>query len=184
MNVSFLTSGYFFSQLNGGIPAPVFWQITSLAVLTGLLSILLSRLLRIKSFETTFQSAFRQHLADRQKFKLCPNQRLRDFLYQASDQGINQEFNTYLAKRFVQQSSAYILPILLALFWLDQTLPATGYVPSMGKPFIMRLPWEEYGIPGLPFPLLFLTAYIITLTCGIWLTRKGRKTYHQKDQIF
>ncbi len=171
---SFHTNSSLFSQFGGGISASVFWQIIALAVVTGIVSLLLRRILLIKVLETTFQSSFQKHLDHRKQFILCPNQHFRDMLYQASDQELNEDFNSYLAQRFVQQTLIYILPLLLSLSWLDNSLPTEGYSADLGKPFIMVLPLGEYGIPGIPFPILFLIAYILILALGMWRDRQNR----------
>jgi len=138
-----------------------FWlEIIVIASLTALLSLFIRKLLRIDEKEAAFQEAFLARKEAQEFIKDIDDWKKQAVLYDASDEQLDEEFNTYLAQRFARYGLTYLMPVFLVLFWLDSVRPAWLLEEETGSPFAIKLPPNSLGIPGISVPLLFLIIYL------------------------
>lgn len=156
------------------LQVPVAFQVMVVGLLTALLSLLLRRWLRVEEKEQNFTKAFSAKKDSQKNFRLLPDWKAREVFFRASDNELDEDFNTYLAQRFARHGMVYLLPIFFVLFWLDNVLPKEELIRRIGGPYTIMLPKNSYGVEGLPVPFVFLAAYVLSLLCVASL-RKGRK---------
>jgi uncharacterized membrane protein (DUF106 family) len=145
--------------------ASIALQIVVVAVLTGLLSLVIRRLLRAEEKDRAFRKIFAAKKAEQQDIDLLPDWKTRDVLYRTTDRDIDEDFNTYLSQRFSRHVAVYLLPIFLALYWLNSVFPADELLRRIGAPYAIPLPANRYGLEGLPVTFVFLAAYVTALFC-------------------
>jgi len=155
--------------------ASVALQIVVVAVLTGLISLVIRRLVRSEEKDKAFRKAFAEKKAEQQNIDLLTDWKTRDLLYRTTDQDIDEGFNTYLAQRFSRHVAIYLLPIFSALFWLNGAFPADELLRRVGAPYVVVLPANGYGVDGLTVSFIFLLSYILALIC-LFQVRKFEKT--------
>ena len=66
----------------------------------------------------------------------------------------------------------YMLPIFLVLAWLNQIFFKAVLIEKFGKPFVLAVPANSFGIQGLSVTFIFLFIYIISLIVGFWIRRR------------
>lgn len=152
-----------------------FWlEIVIIASLTAFLSLFIRKLLRIDEKEAAFQAAFLARKEAQELIKDIDDWKKQAVLYDASDEQLDEEFNTYLAQRFSRYGLTYLMPVFLVLFWLDCARPAYLLEERTGSSFAINLPPNSFGIPGISVPLLFLIVYLL-LIAGYFKFRKKPK---------
>lgn len=164
-----------------GLPAGV--QVMAAAGITALISLKLRQLLEVEARERAFRELFRAKKKKQENLALVSDWKSRDAFYRATDNEIDEDFNTYLAQRFARQGIVYLLPVFLALFWLT-----TVFAES---PFVVGLPENPWNLPGLSIQLVFLGSYCtflfsafrfrkrtVTKTKSIPLPIPGRSAHH------
>jgi hypothetical protein len=135
------------------IPAAL--QVALIALLTGLLSIAVRRLMGVEEKEAIFREKFLQGRQVREDLKLITDWKSRETFARVIDDDIDKDFNTYLAERFARHGVIYLLPIFLVLFWLQKALG-----PSE---ILFLLPDNRFGIQGIHISFIFLLTYCIFL---------------------
>jgi hypothetical protein len=83
----------------------------------------------------------------------------REIIQQIGDNELDTLYNNYLARRFVENGMAYMLPVLTVLLWLEKDFP-----PG----------------PGSTVPL-YLATYFLTLFI---LMSQGKKFTSFRDNLF
>ncbi len=124
------------------VPLP--GRLLLMGIFFGLLSRQLYRWLRVEEDEHRFQSAFAAKREQRQDLNAITDWKLREALFRAADDELDEAYNTYLAKRFAQHGVVHLLPLFFALAWLDRFLPAPA-------------------LAGLPTAVPFLAGYLATV---------------------
>lgn len=155
----------------GAVNTPIALQTAIIAVLTGCLSWAVRALLKVEKQEMLFQEKFKSKRAEQQNIELISDWKTRDTLYRSTDSDIDEDFNTYLALRFARHTAVYLLPVFMALFWLDNAMPKEKLMSLVGGPYALPLPTNSYGIEGLSVPFVFLVVYVVSLIC-LFKTRK------------
>lgn len=140
---------------------PIFLQIMIIGALTGMLSIYIKKRLKVREAEKAFFEKFEKMKAVQKNFDLMEDWKMRKVLYEASDQEIDEEYNTFIAQKFAHFGLVYLLPIFLTLFWLDTVYPATYLEAINGLPYTLVFPSEPLGLPGLSVPVTFFLGYIM-----------------------
>lgn len=155
---------------------PVSLQVAAVGVLTGIVSQIIRKVMRVEGKEAAFQRKFAARRSLQQPIDELEDWKARDMLYRASDRELDEHFNTYLAQRFARYVAVYLLPICLAMFWLETALPPGQLtVGSEGRAYVFVLPDKIFGIEGLSVSLVFLTAYIL-FHIVFFTVRKGWKS--------
>ncbi len=142
---------------------PPFLQIALIALLTGLLSVFLKRLLHVDEKEKAFRKAFAAKKAEQENFKLIEDWKAKKLLYETSDSELDEMYNTYISQRFAWFGIVYMLPIFLCLYWLDTRFSADMLIDLHGSPYVLPLPENPLGLPGLSTPLVFFVFYIFAI---------------------
>ncbi len=159
------------------IHLPVAAQIITVAALTALCSLEMRRLLKVEEKEQAFAAAFAAKKNKQKNLELLPDWKTRDVFYRATDNDLDEEFNSYLAQRFAWHGIIYLLPIFFALFWLDSIFPKQKLAANYGGPYVISLPANGFGIEGLPLTFVFLVAYLVVLILSFQIRKRlGRRT--------
>lgn len=137
------------------IHAPPACKVAAAAVLTSLISINLRRRFRVTDKERHFKQVFTEKKEQQRQLELLSDWKSREALYRVTDKEIDEDFNTYLAGRYVAYVAIYLLPVFLMLHWTHVILP--------GSPFVIPLPSRPFGLDGISIQLLFLTVYLMGL---------------------
>ncbi len=160
---------------------PIALQTVIIAALTACLSLAIRALIQVEKEEGLFRKKFVAKRTSQKNIDLIPDWKTRDSFYRTTDSDIDDDFNTYLAQRFARHTATYLLPIFLALYWLETALPTEKLEQMVGVPYALALPANGYGIEGLSVPFIFLLAYaasLISLFTGrrYWSPRKSSST--------
>jgi hypothetical protein len=105
------------------VPQPV--QVMVIASLTGLLSLYLRRKVGLEKHEHLFRHSFAGIKKDQQIcMEAVSDDKAREIIQQIGDNELDALYNNYLARRFVENGMAYMLPVLTVLLWLERAFPA------------------------------------------------------------
>ena len=135
-----------------------------IAILAGLLSMTIRRLLRVEQKEAAFKAVFTRKKEAQEDLKLISDWKSRETFAKTIDNDIDQDFNSYLAERFARHGMVYLLPIFLSLFWLENS--------SLPSEILLYLPENRFGIQGIYPQFVFLLTYCLTLFIFFRLRRK------------
>lgn len=150
---------------------PPWGQVMIIAMLAGLLSCLLRRLLRVEERETAFREEFTGRKAEQGYLSGLPDWKTREVLIRASDEELDEHFNTYLAQRFAHYGMVYLLPLFFTLSWLSSVFPDDLLAARNGGPYLIMLPANGLGIQGLSLSTVFLAGYLATLLIAFSIFR-------------
>jgi ABC-type transport system involved in cytochrome bd biosynthesis fused ATPase/permease subunit len=148
------------------LQVPTVLQVMVIAILTGLLSMTIRRLLRVEAKEAAFKATFTQKKDAQDDLKLISDWKSRETFAKTIDNDIDQDFNSYLAERFARHGMVYLLPIFLSLFWLENT--------SLPSGILFYLPENRFGIQGIYPQFVFLLTYCLALFTFFRLRRKKK----------
>ncbi len=148
--------------------APAVLQVIIIAMLTGMVSILIRRFMRVEQKDADFREKFTLRKQDRDDLHLIGDWKSRESFAKVIDEDIDKDFNTYLAQRFTSHGVVYLLPIFFVLFWLERAVTTEG--------FLIMLPQNRFGFQGISFQFVFLLTYCIFLISYFRLRRSQRKT--------
>lgn len=148
------------------IQLPVALQVTLVAVLTALVSLRLRQWMRVEEKEEAFRMRFQASKEQQQDLKLISDWKSRETYAKTIDDEIDQEFNTYLAGRFVRYGVVYLLPLFLTQFWLGEVIDDT---------FVLVVPTAS-GPAGLSQMAVFLFCYCLTLFIAFRRLKRKKKT--------
>jgi hypothetical protein len=106
------------------VPQPI--QIMVVASLTGLLSMLIRGQVGLEKHERLFRHSFAVRQKDQKhSMEAVSDDRAREIIQQVGDNDLDALYNNYLAKRFAENGMVYMLPVLMALLWMDKAFPAS-----------------------------------------------------------
>ncbi len=147
---------------------PPVLQIMFVALLTGMLSMFIRRLLSVEQKDAAFKAVFTAKKEAQDDLKLISDWKSRETFAKTIDDDIDNDFNSYLAERFARHGMVYLLPIFLSLFWLENSPLPNG--------ILFYLPENRFGIQGIYPQFVFLLTYCTVLFTFFRLRRKNRKT--------
>ena len=136
------------------IGVPPFFQILFIGFLAAGISFGLKKWLKIEEKEALFQSRISKKQEIQKYLPALKDWKLKKVLLEATDEDIDEIYNTYIAYKFSWFGMVYLLPIFLTLFWLD-------WLPDFSGPrFLVEFPENSLGIPGLSVPATFFLGYL------------------------
>lgn len=141
-------------------------QVVWIAIVTAFLSIWLRRVFKVEKEEHAFKQKFQEKKKQQDHLHLISDWKSREKFAKAIDDDIDEDFNTYLAGRFVRYGLVYLLPIFLTLYWLEST---AGYT------IVAVIPENVLGLAGISSFAVFLVSYCITLFVFFAVQRKQKK---------
>jgi len=140
------------------VPQPL--QVMVIASLTGLLSLFLRGRVGLEKNECFFRRSFAVRKKEQQScMETVSDDKAREIIQQIGDNDLDTLYNNYLARRFVENGMAYMLPVLTVLLWLEKAFPAG---------------------PGSTVPL-YLATYFLTLFI---LMSQGKRLTSFRDNLF
>ena len=142
---------------------PIALQVPLLAMATALFSLWLRRKMRVAEKLAAFNEAFAAKRARQQDLQLVADKYIRSAMYEASDDDLNDDYNTFLAHHYGRYVLIYLLPIFLVMAWLNQIFTAEMLCQTLGHPFVLALPAHFNGVQGLSVTAIFLFCYLLTL---------------------
>ena len=145
------------------IGAPLWLQVTLVALMTAGISILIRKLLRVDEKEAAFQKAFMERKKAQELIQQIDDWKKQSVLYDASDKELDEKFNEYLAQRFARYGLTYLMPVFFALFWLDHIPSVVRLKEETGAVFVIAFPSAVKGVSGISLPLLFMTVYLLVI---------------------
>ncbi len=145
------------------IGAPLWMQVTLVALLTAGISLFIRKLLRVDEKEEAFRQAFLARQQAQELIKEIDDWKKQSVLYDASDSELDEKFNEYLAQRFARYGITYLMPVFFALFWLDHIPSVVRLKEETGAVFVISFPSPVRGISGISLPLLFMTVYLLVI---------------------
>ncbi len=145
------------------IGAPLWLQVTLVALLTAGISIFIRKLLRVDEKEAAFQKAFMERKKAQELIQQIDDWKKQSVLYDASDKELDEKFNEYLAQRFARYGLTYLMPVFFALFWLDHIPSVVRLKEETGAAFVIAFPSAVKGVSGISLPLLFMTVYLLVI---------------------
>ena len=145
------------------VGAPLWLQVTLVALLTAGVSILIRKLLRVDEKEAAFQKAFLERKQAQELIGKIDDWKKQAVLYDASDNELDERFNEYLAQRFARYGLTYLMPVFFALFWLDHIPSVVKLKEETGAVFVIAFPGSVKGVSGISLPLLFMTVYLLAI---------------------
>ncbi len=157
---------------------PVGLRVALVGGLVGLASLAIKRLLRVDEKERLFQHEFAMRRGEQADFGLVKDWKLQQVLYKASDQELDEMYNEFIAKKFAYFGMTYLVPIFLALYWLDWAYPREYLIARFGSPFAVQLPWKDF-LPGLSVPACFFVGFLGV----IFLSRRLGKGHGSKATL-
>ncbi len=160
---------------------PPFLQVAVIGLMVGSVSVYTKRLLRVEEKEEAFRKAFAAKKAEQENFKLLDDWKAKKLLYETSDQELDEMYNTYISQRFAWFGMVYLLPIFLSLYWLDNEFSAERLIDLHGSPFVMPLPDNPLGLPGLSVPLVFLIFYLFPVLLFKRLFRRHTPSHSRES---
>ena len=147
---------------------PLVLQIMFIALLTGMLSMLIRRLLGVEQKDAAFRAVFAARKEAQDDLKLISDWKSRETFAKTIDNEIDNDFNSYLAERFARHGMVYLLPIFLSLFWLEHSPLPNG--------ILLYLPDNRFGVQGIYPQFVFLLTYCLVLFTYFKIRRKKQKT--------
>ena len=150
---------------------PPWLQVCVIAVLAGLFAFWMRGLLRVDERVREFNRRFAEKRRQQQELRHIPDKYSRDALYRTTDEELNEEYNTFLAYHYARYVMIYMLPLFLILAWLNSVFSAPWLMARYGRPYLVALPPNSFGIGGLSVTFLFLLCYILTLVVGFRIQR-------------
>ncbi len=145
------------------VGAPLWLQVTLVALITAAISIFIRKLLRVDEKEAAFQKAFLERKQAQELIGKIDDWKKQAVLYDASDNELDEKFNEYLAQRFARYGLTYLMPVFFALFWLDHIPSVVKLKEETGAVFIIAFPGSVKGVSGISLPLLFMTVYLLAI---------------------
>ena len=146
---------------------PSVLQVMVIAVLTGMLSLAIRRLMGNEAKDAAFREQFALRKQSQEDLKLIRDWKSRETFAKVIDDEIDHDFNTYLAERFARHGLVYLLPIFLSLFWLEHAVESSGV--------LIALPQNRFGIQGIHMQFVFLLTYCAVLFMVFLVRRKHQK---------
>ncbi len=165
------------------IPLPL--HVALLAVLVALFAFWLRTRLRVDEKVAVFNQAFAAKRERQKDLQLISNKYSRSEMYEATDDELNDDFNTYLAHHYGRYVLIYLLPIFLTMAWLNTTFSDIFLIERVGIPYVLPVPDNRYGVQGLSVTCIFLVSYIVTLISGFQIKKQwqGSQPILQTDII-
>ncbi len=151
---------------------PPWLQVGVVAVLVALFAFWMRRLLRVDERIEEFNRRFAEKRKQQQELRHIPDKYSRDALYRTTDEELNQEYNTFIAYHYARYVMIYMLPLFLVLAWLNAVFSGPWLVARYGRPYLVVLPDNSFGIGGLSVTFIFLLVYILTLIVGFRIRRR------------
>jgi len=147
------------------IQLPVALQVVLVAVLAALVSLRLRKWMQVEEKEQAFRVRFEASREQQQDLKLISDWKSRETYAKTIDNEIDQEFNTYLAGRFVRYGVVYLLPLFLTQFWLGEVIDET---------FVLAVP-SASGPVGVSQMAVFLPVYCLSLYLAFRRMKRKKK---------
>lgn len=153
---------------------PIWINVALIGLLTALFAFWLRKALRVEEKSATFNKEFGAKREEQKNLQLLKNKYHRSAAYEATDDDLNKDFNTYIANHYVRYVLIYLLPIFFILAWLNSVFSETFLRGKFGAPFIVSLPSNGAGVKGLSVTFVFLITYVLTLIIGFQIRRRRR----------
>lgn len=153
------------------IHTPIWLQVCLLAVLTAIFAFWFRGILRVDEKVKRFNTMFAEKRKKQQDFQLISNKHSRNAMYRATDDDLNNVYNTYLASHYARYVLIYLLPIFLILAWLNSVYSDTFLTRQFGIPFVLQVPENGFGVQGLSVTFVFLFTYVVSLIIGFRIRR-------------
>ncbi len=153
-------------------------QVFLLGVLTALLSWRLRIILRIPEKTEAFRRIFQKKKHEQGILaKGIEDKYARDALLRVSDEEIDEEYNAFMADYFSRYGMAYLLPVVVAMAWIQNVFPQSALFEKTGSILLVDMGSKVLGIQGLSVAAVFLMAYLLSLIClfGYHGLRKKRR---------
>ncbi len=154
---------------------PIWLHVALLGTITAVFSLQIRRLLRVDEKVARFNAVFAEKRRRQQNLQFIPDKYSREALYRVTDDELNNDFNTYLAKHYARYVTVYLLPVFLTLAWLNTVFSHSFLMHIGGIPYVIGVPENRFGIQGLTVTAVFLLSYILSLMAGFFLQRKLRR---------
>jgi membrane protein implicated in regulation of membrane protease activity len=148
------------------LQVPAALQVAFIALLTGGLSMILRRILKVEEKELIFKNNFKSKKEAQDDLKLISDWKSRETFAKTIDDDIDGDFNTYIAERFARHGMVYLLPVFLSLFWLENAIEPSG--------ILFYLPPNRFGIEGIYQQFVFLLTYCLFLVTFFRVRRRKR----------
>lgn len=163
---------------------PLWLHVIILAVLTACFSFFLRRVLKVEQKVKHFNALFAEKRRRQQDLQLISDKYSREALYRVTDDELNSDFNTYLAHHYARYVTVYMLPLFLVLAWLNTMFTETVILARTGRTFVLNVPANSFGIPGMSVTSLFILTYVFCLILGFQiLHRRSRRSVGEKGSL-
>ena len=154
---------------------PLWLHISLLGVLTALLSLYLRKRLHAEEKSREFNTVFAEKRRRQHDLQLITEKHSREALYKATDEELNDDFNTYLAHHYARYVMIYLLPVFLVMAWLNSVFSESMLLSRLGHPFVLKVPANSFGISGLSVTSVFLLTYVLCLIIGFQILRRRKR---------
>ncbi len=163
---------------------PLWLHVIFIAILTACFSFFLRRLLNVEQKVKHFNALFTEKRRRQQDLQLISDKYSREALYRITDDDLNSDFNTYLAHHYARYVTVYMLPLFLVLAWLNTMFTEAVILARTGRAFVLNVPANSFGIPGMSVTSIFLFTYVCCLILGFQiLRRRSRHAEGEKSSL-
>lgn len=151
---------------------PISFSIFLIGILTSIVSLIIRVILKVDMRERVFQKKIQRKRELQEGISGIEDWKVQEVLTKATDEEIDEVYNTYLSYKFAWFGTTYLVPIFLVLYWLD-TIPELN-----GVRFVVEFPPNPLGLPGLSVALTFFLGYLP----GIFLLTKLKAVRLEKER--
>ncbi len=163
---------------------PLWLHVICIAVFTACFSFFLRRLLGVEQKVKHFNALFVEKRRRQQDLQLISDKYSREALYRVTDDELNSDFNTYLAHHYARYVTVYMLPLFLVLAWLNTVFSEAVILAGTGHAFVLTVPANRFGVPGMSVTSIFLLTYVFCLIIGFQiLRRKSRQAKGENGSL-
>lgn len=171
----------FFIQPFVAMHCPLWLHLGLLAVLAAILSFYLRKLLKAEEKAKKFNEVFTEKRRRQKNLQLISEKYSRAALYKATDDELNDYFNTYIAYHYARYVIIYLLPVFLIMAWLNTVFSRDVLVGLFGTPYVYTAPANNFGVKGLSVTGVFLLVYVVSLMAGFYLRPKCAHLIEHKN---
>lgn len=154
---------------------PIWLHVILLAILVSFFSFWLRRKLNVEEKSERFRAIFHEKRRRQQDLQMITDKYSREALYRVTDDDLNSDFNTYLAYHYARYMTVYMIPLFLIMAWLNSVFSEEWLLANFGSRFVILLPENSFGIPGLSVTLIYLLAYVLCLIIGFQILKRKKK---------
>ncbi len=154
---------------------PITLHVILLAILVSFFSFWLRRRLNVEEKSERFKAIFHEKRRRQQDLQVISDKYSREALYKITDEDLNSDFNTYLAYHYARYMTVYMLPLFMIMGWLNSVFSEEMLLERFGSRFVIVLPENILGIPGLSVTLIYLLAYVVCLIIGFQILRRRKR---------